>query len=78
MHVRYRADYGHNPETDKIDIYRSTKSYFDQHRNQATCQAAMKADAILEVGDMEGSATWRKIIKAIEVLQATEPRGMTH
>ena len=32
----------------------------------------------LEAGDMDGAATWRKIIKAIEVLQATEPDGVTH
>ncbi len=29
-------------------------------------------------GDMDGAATWRKIIKAIEVMQATEPDGTTH
>jgi hypothetical protein len=38
----------------------------------------MQADALLEAGDMEGAATWRKIIKAIEVMQATEPAEVTH
>ncbi len=28
----------------------------------------MRADALLDTGDMDGAATWRKIIKAIEVL----------
>jgi len=36
----------------------------------------MQADALLDVGDLDGAATWRKIIKAIEVMQATEPDGL--
>ncbi len=40
--------------------------------------AAMRADALLAAGDLEGAATWRKIIAAIEVLQATGPCGATH
>ena len=35
----------------------------------------MQSDALLEAGDMDGAATWRKIIKAIEVMQATKPGG---
>ena len=38
----------------------------------------MRADALLDTGDMGGAATWRKIIKAIEVLQATETNETTH
>ena len=64
--------------TDEIDIYRSAKPYIDQHGDQAALQAAMQADALLSAGDMEGSATWRMIIKAIEVLQATQPSGVMH
>jgi len=29
-------------------------------------------------GDLDAAATWRKIIKAIEVMQATEPDGAVH
>ncbi|MGR3343245.1 MAG: hypothetical protein ACU0DI_08505 [Paracoccaceae bacterium] len=35
----------------------------------------MRADALLDTGDMDAAAMWRKIIKAIEMLQATEPGG---
>ena len=38
----------------------------------------MQADGLLDAGDMEGAAVWRKIVKAVEVLQATEPDGVTH
>ncbi len=64
--------------TDEIDIYRAAKLYIDNHGDQAVVQAAMQADAQLAAGDMEGAAMWRRIIKAIEVLQATEPGGLTH
>ena len=38
----------------------------------------MQADGLLADGDLDGAATWRKIIKAIEVMQATEPgRSLT-
>jgi hypothetical protein len=29
-------------------------------------------------GDLDGAATWRKFIAAIEVMQATEPSGAIH
>ncbi len=64
--------------TDAIDIYRSAKLYIDQHGDQAALQAAMQSDAQLAAGDLDGAATWRKIIKAIEVLQSTEPDGAVH
>ena len=64
--------------TDEIDIYRAAKLYVDQHDDQATPQAALQADALLEAGELEGAATWRKIIAANEVIQATEPNGVTH
>jgi len=64
--------------TADIDIYRSAKLYIDQHGDQAALQAAMQADALLETGNMDGAATWRKIIKAIEVMQATELGGFPH
>ena len=54
----------------KADIRHSALTWRNSHCDD---------DAVpLEAGDMSGSATWRKIIKAIEVLQATEPGGASH
>ena len=64
--------------TDEIDIYRSAKLIIDGYADQATLAAAMRADELLDAGDLDGAATWRKIIKAIEVMQAIEPSGVTH
>ncbi len=49
-----------------------------QHGPDAPIQAAMRADAMLDRGDLDGYAVWRKIIKAIEVMQATGPDGTVH
>lgn len=46
--------------------------------DHAALQAAIQADELLAASDMDGSAIWRKIIKAIDVLQSTEPGGSTH
>ncbi|MCZ6717594.1 MAG: hypothetical protein O6944_00305 [Gammaproteobacteria bacterium] len=65
--------------TSEIDIYRSASAFIAKHGDhQAPLRAAILADSFLAVGDMDGAATWRKIIKAIEVLLATEPDGVTH
>ena len=64
--------------TDEIDIYRAAKLYVDQHGDQAALQAAMRSDELFDTGDLDGAATWRMIIKAIEVMQATEPDGAVH
>ena len=40
--------------------------------------AAMKADAYLESGDMEGRAIWLRIIAATKDLEVREPDGAAH
>ncbi len=38
----------------------------------------MKADAMLEAGDLDGYAVWRRIVKAVEELLSKErPPGVT-
>ena len=41
--------------------------------NEATLHAAMRADELLEAGDLAGSATWRRVIKAIDIMTAKPP-----
>ena len=33
----------------------------------------MRADAMLEAGDLDGYAVWKRILRAVEELQGTEP-----
>ncbi len=37
-------------------------------------EAAQRADAMLEKGDIEGAAVWRRVLKAVEELQRKERR----
>ena len=34
----------------------------------------MKADAMFDKGDLDGAATWRRILRAVEELQGAEPK----
>ncbi len=35
----------------------------------------MRADDMLEAGDLDGLAMWKRILKAIEELQGTAPKS---
>ncbi len=59
--------------TSDLDIYRSAKLLIDQHGEDAARDAAMRADALLEAGDMEGRRVWLRIREAIKELQRTRP-----
>ncbi len=56
-----------------LDIYRSAHVVVRRHGEDAAIEAAMRADAMLERGDLGGYAVWRGILKAVEELQRMEP-----
>ncbi len=43
-----------------------------RHGEDAPIHAAMRADAMLEDGDLDGHAVWKKILKAVEEMRRTE------
>ncbi len=47
--------------TTDLDLYRSARLLIDQHGEDAARDAAMRADALLEAGDMEGRRVWLRI-----------------
>jgi len=57
---------------DGKDIYRSAKLIIDQFGDDAPIEAAMRADGLLEKGDPGGVAVWKRVLRAIEELRATE------
>ncbi len=59
--------------TPDLDIYRSAHLLVKQHGEDAPIEAAMRADAMLEAGDLDGYAVWRRILRAVEELQSAEP-----
>ena len=58
--------------TSDIDIYRSANELIKQYGDAADIEAAMKADACLVAGDMDGEAVWHRSVKAIEELLSEE------
>ncbi len=56
-----------------LDIYRSAQVLVKQHGEDAPIEAAMRADAVLEAGDLDGYAVWKRILRAVEELQGVEP-----
>ncbi len=57
-----------------LDIYRSAQALIKHHGEDAPIHAAMRADAMLEAGDLGGYAVWKRILRAVEELQGTEPK----
>ncbi len=41
----------------------------------APIHAAMRADAMLEAGDLDGYAVWKRVLRAVEELQGTVPKS---
>ena len=62
--------------TSDLDIYRSANELIKQFSDAADIEAAMRADELMETGDMDGRAVWLRIVKAVEKLLAKErPEG---
>jgi hypothetical protein len=64
--------------TADLDIYRTAHELTKQHGDHAPIEAALRADEMLEKGDMDGLAVWKRIVKAVEELLSKErPDGTT-
>ncbi len=56
-----------------LDIYRSASLLVKQHGEDAPIHAAMRADANLEKGDLDGYAVWKRVLRAVGELQGVGP-----
>ena len=59
--------------TSDLDIYRTANELIKQHGDDAPIQAAMRADEMLEKGDLDGKRVWLRIMKAVDEMLAKEP-----
>ena len=63
--------------TSNIDIYQTANELIKQHGDDAPIHAAMRADELLDAGDMDGQAVLRQILAAIEEMLSEEtPEGV--
>ncbi len=61
-----------------LDLYRAANFLVKQHGEDAPIHAAMRADAMLEKGDLDGLAVWKRVLRAVEELQRVEPGARLH
>ncbi len=61
--------------TSDLDVYRCAHELIKQHGEVADIEAAMRADELMDAGDMEGEAVWLRIVKAIAELLSEERPG---
>ncbi len=61
-----------------LDIFRSAQVLVKRHGPDAPIHAAMRADAMLDKGDLDGYAVWKRILMAVgELLSKERPDGAT-
>ncbi len=60
------------PMVSDLDIYRSAQVLVKHHGQDAPIHAAMRADELLEAGDLDGCAVWKRVLRAVEELQRAE------
>ena len=46
--------------------FRNRHLLVKQHGEDAPIEAAMRADAMLEAGDLDGYAVWKRVLRAVE------------
>lgn len=60
---------------DEIDIWRTAKLLMDTHGDTASMEAAMRADAALDNGELAAVDVWKRVMRAVENLQRTAPQA---
>ena len=60
--------------TSDLDIYRTANVLIREHGEDATLEAAQRADTMLEKGSLDGQRVWKRVLAAIKEIQRQEPR----
>jgi hypothetical protein len=58
---------------DDPDIWRAANLLVKRHGADAAVVAARRADELLEAGDVDGCAIWKRILTAVAELARTTP-----
>ena len=58
----------------EFDVHAAATAIIRQYGEEACLHTTMRADALLKAGDLNGHAAFKRILRAIEELQAKEPR----
>ncbi|WP_416896313.1 MAG: hypothetical protein ACMVY4_12285 [Minwuia sp.] len=55
-----------------IDIWRTAWLMVERYGDGAGFETAARADELMEAGDLDGAATWQRILDAVDELQRTQ------
>ncbi len=58
-----------------LDIYRSAKVIIKRYRGDARLHATKRASAMLDKGDLDAYAVWKRILRVVEELQRKAPKS---
>ncbi len=58
-----------------LDIYRSAKVIINQYGKDAPIHSTKRASAMLDKGDLDAYAVWKRILRAVGELQGTKPKS---
>ena len=58
-----------------LGIDRAAKVIINQYGEDAPTHAAMRADTLLEAGDLDGHEVWKQVLRVIEELQKAGPKS---
>ncbi len=62
--------------TSDLDIFRTANELIREHGEDAALEAAMRANAMREKGDLEGQGGWKRMVRVVEEIQRTNrPSG---
>ena len=56
-----------------LEIYRAANHLVKRYGEDAGIKAAQRIDAMIEAGNLDGCAVWKRILKAVDEMQRTEP-----
>ena len=60
--------------TSNLDIYRTASVLIREHGEDASLEAAQRADAMLDRGSVDGQRVWKRVLAAVREIQRQEPR----
>ncbi len=58
-----------------VDIYRAANVVIEQYGEDAQIHSTKRASAMLDKGDLDAYAVWKRILRAVGELQGTEPKS---
>ena len=61
--------------TSDLDIYRAANVIIERYGKDALIHSTKRASAMLDKGDLDAYAAWKRILRAIEELQKAGPKS---